>query len=176
MNRIALTILLGITFGLNLSLLDYNNPSASHILDAEVIDDLLIVSGMIGGIEFYDISNPEVLNHLSNHNLPGGGGNGSRPNCVKAFGDYAYFTSNQGVAIVNISNPSNPQNLGYIPGTNNLILENLDIYNNLLACYKTLVTHEFFPKKELKLVRAWIRDLKNLPTKFQSHQSKRLGL
>ena len=28
--------------------------------------DLLIISGMIGGIEFYDISNPEILNHLDN--------------------------------------------------------------------------------------------------------------
>ena len=135
MKNIALIVFASISFGLNLSILDYDNPSATHILDAEIIDDLLIVSGMIGGIEFYDISNPEVLNHLSNHNLSGGGGggNGSKPNCVRAFGDYAYFTSNQGVAIVNISNPSNPQNLGYISGTNNLILENLDIYNNLLA-------------------------------------------
>lgn len=51
-----------------------------------------------------------------------------------------------------------------------------NIYDNLLECYKALVTHGFFPRKELKLVRAWISDLKNLPTKFQSHQSKRLGL
>ena len=56
-----------------------------------------------------------------------------KPNCIKAYGDYAYITSNQGVAIVNISNPSNPQSLGYILGTNNLILENLDVYDNLLA-------------------------------------------
>ena len=138
MKYALLNIFFALSFGLNLSLADYHNPSATHILDAEVIDDLLIVSGMIGGIEFYDISNPEILNHLDNHNLPssgggGGGGGGSKPNCVKANGDYAYVTSTQGVAIIDISNPSNPQNMGYISGTNNKILENLDIYNDLLA-------------------------------------------
>ena len=33
-----------------------------------------MLSGMIGGIEFYDISNPEVLNHLGNLHLSSGGG------------------------------------------------------------------------------------------------------
>ena len=50
--------LISIGFSLNLTLTDYHDPSAHHILDAEVVDDILIVSGMIGGIEFYDISNP----------------------------------------------------------------------------------------------------------------------
>jgi hypothetical protein len=118
--------------GLNLTLHDYHNPSASHILDAEIINDILIVTGMVGGIEFYDISNPEVLNHLTSFNLSSGGG-GSKPNCVRALGDYAYITTKNGVAILDISNPSNPQSLGYISGTSNMILENLDILNNILA-------------------------------------------
>jgi len=121
---------------MNLTLHDYDNPSATHILDTEIIGDLLIVSGMIGGIEFYDISDREELNHLSTLNLSGGGGGGgggAKPNCVKAAGNYAYFTTKNGVAIINISNPSNPQNLGYISGTSNYILENLDIHENLLA-------------------------------------------
>ncbi len=105
-------------FGLNLKLHDYDNPSASHILDAEIIDNILIVTGMVGGIEFYDISNPQILNHLTSFNLSGGGGGGggggAKPNCVKASGNYAYITSKNGVAILNISNPSNPQSLGYI--------------------------------------------------------------
>ena len=136
MNFISLIIFTSVSFALNLSILDYDNPSATHILDAEVIDDLLIVTGMIGGIEFYDISNPELLNHLTSFNLSsggGGGGGGTKPNCIKAYGNYAYITSNQGVAIVNISNPSNPQNLGYVSGTSNKILENLDIHDDLLA-------------------------------------------
>ena len=121
-------------FSMNLTLHDYDNPSATHILDSDIIDDLLIVSGMIGGIEFYDISNREVLNHLSTLNLSGGGGGGgAKPNCVKAAGNYAYFTTNNGVAIVNIENPSNPQSLDFISGTGNYILENLDIHENLLA-------------------------------------------
>ena len=74
MKNIILTLFIGICFGLNLSVLDYHNPSATHILDAEIIDELLIVTGMIGGIEFYDISSPEILNHLTTFNLSSGGG------------------------------------------------------------------------------------------------------
>ena len=65
MRYLLLIIFSSLSFALNLSILDYDNPSATHILDAEVIDDLLIVVGMIGGIEFYDISNPQLLNHLT---------------------------------------------------------------------------------------------------------------
>ena len=61
--------LISIGFSLNLTLTDYHDPSAHHILDAEVVNDILIISGMIGGIEFYDISNPNILNHLTNFNL-----------------------------------------------------------------------------------------------------------
>ena len=111
-------LVLGIVIPKNLTLHDYDNPSASHILDVEIIDDILIVSGMIGGIEFYDISNPEVLNHLDNLQLSGGGGGGGgpKPNCIVASGDYAYVTTNQGLGIINISNPSNPQYLGIVSG------------------------------------------------------------
>ena len=136
---ISVCFLLNFIVPLNLTLHDYDNPSASHILDADIQEDLLIISGMVGGIEFYDISNPEILNHLTSFNLSsgggggGGGGGGAKPNCIKAFGDYAYVTTKNGVAILNISNPSNPQSLGYISGTSNMILENLDIYNNILA-------------------------------------------
>ena len=111
-------------FSLNLTMHDSDNPSASHILDIEVINDLLIVSGMIGGIEFYDISNPQQLNHLDSFNFSGGGGGGGsiKPNCIIAKDDYAYVTTNQGLGIINISNPTSPQFLGIVPGTNNYIL------------------------------------------------------
>jgi len=122
-------------YSLNLTLTDYHDPAANHILDAEVVDDVLIVSAMIQGIEFYDISNPGTLHHLTNFSLSGGGGmgGGNKSNCVRATGNYAYFTSSNGLYVVNISNPSNPQNLGSVSGTNNLILENLDLYENTLA-------------------------------------------
>ena len=122
----------GLLVSKNLTLHDYDNPSASHILDVEIIDDLLIVSGMIGGIEFYDISDPEFLNHLDNLQLSSGGG-GSKPNCIVASGNYAYVTTNHGLGVINISNPNNPQYLGIVSGTNGYILENLDIYENFLA-------------------------------------------
>jgi len=121
----------------NLTLHDYDNPSANHILDTDIPHDnpnLLILVGMLGGIEFYDISSPETLNHLDNLTLSsGGGGGGTKPNCIIAAGDYAYVTTNQGLGVINISNPSNPQYLGIVSGTNGYIFENLDIYGNTLA-------------------------------------------
>ena len=75
-NIIFLTAFFNFTVALNLTLHDYDNPSASHILDAEIINNTLIVTGMVGGIEFYDISNPEVLNHLTSFSLSSGGGGG----------------------------------------------------------------------------------------------------
>ena len=108
-------------FPLNLTLTDYNNPQANHFLDAEIVGDILIASAMVQGIEFYNISNPDQLNHLTNFNLSSGGG-GTKANCVRAQGDYAYFTSSNGLYVVNISNFSNPQSLGVVFGTSNLNL------------------------------------------------------
>ena len=121
-------------YALNLTLHDYDDPSVDHISDAEIIDDVLIVTGLFGGIDFYDISNPEQLNHLRNFTLNnnGGGGN-SKPNCVKAIEGYAYITAKNGVAVVDISNPSSPQYIRYLQNSNGYNLENLDIYGNLLA-------------------------------------------
>ncbi len=131
--RIIITLLISFLIPKNLTLHDFDNPSATHILDVEITNNLLIVSGMLGGIEFYDISDREVLNHLSTLQISGGGGGGSKPNCIITSGNYAYITTNQGLGIINISNPSNPQYLGIVSGTNGFILENLDIYNNVLA-------------------------------------------
>ena len=52
-------------FGLNLTLSDYHNPTANHFLDAKIIDNTLIASGMVQGVEFYNISNPSNLDHLT---------------------------------------------------------------------------------------------------------------
>ena len=49
-------LLSSVIFPLNLSLTDYHDPQANHILDAEVHGNTLIISAMVQGIEFYDIS------------------------------------------------------------------------------------------------------------------------
>ena len=92
--------IVSVLFPLNLTLTDYHDPIANHILDAEVVDDILIVSAMVQGIEFYNISNPTQLNHLTNFTLSGGGG--TKSNCVRAVGSTAYFTSSNGLYVVNI--------------------------------------------------------------------------
>jgi len=84
---------------------------------------------MVQGIEFYDISNGGNLNHIDHFSL----GQQGKANCVEAIDDYAYFTSKNGLYVVDISNPSNPQSLGSVNGTSNFILENLDADNNILA-------------------------------------------
>lgn len=118
--RYIISLLGSVVFSLNLSLTDYHDPQANHILDAEVYGNTLIISAMVQGIEFYDISGSGTLNHQDHFTL----GQGIRANCVEAINNYAYFTSSNGLYVVNISNPSNPQNLGQVNGTNNYILEN----------------------------------------------------
>ena len=71
---LALIIFTTVGFPLNLTLTDYHNPHTNHFLDAEIAGDILIVSAMVQGIEFYDISNPGNLNHLTNFNLSAYGG------------------------------------------------------------------------------------------------------
>jgi hypothetical protein len=84
---------------------------------------------MVQGIEFYDISSGGQLNHIHHFTL----GQNGKANCVEAIDNYAYFTSKNGLYVVDISSPSNPQSLGRVDGTNNLILENLDAENHMLA-------------------------------------------
>ena len=76
MRIIFIYFIVSIAFPLNLTLTDYHNPAANHILDAEVVGNTLIISAMIQGIEFYDISNSGNLNHLTNFTLSNGGGGG----------------------------------------------------------------------------------------------------
>jgi len=116
-------------YSLNLTITDYHDPQANHILDAEIYENTLIISAMVQGIEFYDISGGGQLNHIDHFTL----GQNGKANCVEAIDNYAYFTSKNGLYVVDISSPSNPQNLGRVGGTNNFILENLDADNNMLA-------------------------------------------
>jgi len=134
---ISFIFLFSFGFSLNLALTDYHNPQANHILDAEIVGDVLIVSAMVQGIEFYDISNPGNLNHLTNFNLSGGGGGGggTKANCVRATSNYAYFTTydQKGLFVVSIYNPANPLSLGAVSNSDNFLLENLDLNGNTLA-------------------------------------------
>ena len=58
--RIIITIIItsSLLNGLNLILHDYDDPSVDHISDIDYINNVLIVTGLFGGIDFYDISNP----------------------------------------------------------------------------------------------------------------------
>ena len=116
-------------FSLNLTMTDYHDPQANHILDAEIYQNTLIISAMIQGIEFYNISDGGQLEHIDHFTL----GQNGKANCVEAIDNYAYFTSRNGLYVVDISDQSDPQSLGRVDGTNGFILENLDADNNMLA-------------------------------------------
>ena len=122
-------ILFSWSYSLNLTITDYHDPQAHHILDAEIYENTLIISAMVQGIEFYDISSGGQLNHIDHFTL----GQNGKANCVEAIDNHAYFTSKNGLYVVDISSPSDPQSLGRVEGTNSLILENLDAEGHTLA-------------------------------------------
>ena len=90
---VYIILILNVVFLKNLTLHDYDNPSANHILDTEIPHDnsnLLILVGMLGWIEFYDISIPENLVHLDNLTLSSGGG-GGRCWCGNSLDQYRKY-------------------------------------------------------------------------------------
>ena len=134
---IFLPLFFQILLGKNLNIHNTYDPTSRELLDAEIVGNTLILPGNLQGIEFYDISNPQTPVHLDNLQLQGGGGGGGNTRCyyARGTGNVVYITTHRGVAIINISNPSNPQFNGYISGTqgNQYILENMDIFGNVLA-------------------------------------------
>jgi len=122
--------------GKNLTIHSFYDPTARELLDAEIVGNTLILPGNLQGIEFYNISNPQNPVHLDNLQIQGGGGGGNtRCYYARGTGNVVYITTHRGVAIVNISNPSNPQFSGYISGTqgNQYVLGDMDITENILA-------------------------------------------
>ena len=135
---IFLLFLSQILFGKNLTIHNTYDPTSRELLDAEIVGNTLILPGNLQGIEFYDISDPQTPVHLDNLQIQGGGGGGggnTRCYYARGIGNVVYITTHRGVAIINISNPSNPQHSGYISGTqgNQYILENMDISGDVLT-------------------------------------------
>jgi hypothetical protein len=72
-------------------------------------DDVLIVMDMIGGIRFYNISDPSNPTYMSYYD------DGGIPHEMYKVGDLLYLADHyHGLEIYNISNPSNPIKLGSI--------------------------------------------------------------
>ena len=135
---ILISIFVQFLSGKNLVIHNTYDPTARELLDAEIVGNTLILPGNLQGIEFYDISIPQNPVHLDNLQIQGGGGGGggnTRCFYARGTGNVVYITTHRGVAIVNISNPSNPQFSGYISGTqgNQYVLEDMDILGNILA-------------------------------------------
>jgi len=108
-------------------------------MDVEIIGDIMIIPGNLDGYDFYDISNPTNPTLITNFEVPMG--NRSLPGLwVSAADSVAYFTCRtrqDGSAIVNFSDPSNPEHIGSlsVSGTNinNPSFEGSDIYGEMLV-------------------------------------------
>ena len=139
MKKIVLLFLPFLCFAKNLALENRFNPPARELMDVEIIGDIMIIPGNLDGYDFYDISNPTDPTLITNFEVPMG--NRSLPGLwVSAADSVAYFTCRtrqDGSAIVNFSDPSNPEHIGSlsVSGTNinNPSFEGSDIYGDMLA-------------------------------------------
>ena len=139
MKKILFVLYISLCFSLNLTLIDYHDPQAHHILDAEIYENTLIVSGYIQGIELYDVSNSGQLNHLSHFTLSGGGGGGGGTKVIVFLLPMVMHILHLiMVYMLLIFLIQNPINNGSVSGTNNFILENLKAKDNVLivACHE----------------------------------------
>ena len=114
MKKIVLLFLPIFCFAKNLALENRFNPPARELMDVEIIGDIMIIPGNLDGYDFYDISNPINPTLITNFEVPMG--NRSLPGLwVSAVDSVAYFTCRtrqDGSAIVNFSDPSNPEHIG----------------------------------------------------------------
>ena len=111
-------------YSLSLTLTDYHDPIANHILDAEIVDDVLIVSAMIQGIEFYDISNPSNPSLVSTAQA-------DKAWVITIYNNLAFIADGETIRIFDITNIENPDEVNYSLSTGSAI-KDLAIINDLL--------------------------------------------
>ena len=139
MNKIIYLIIPIVCFSKNLHLENRYNPPARELMDVEIINDLMIIPGNLDGYDFYDISNPLNPTLITNFEVPMG--NRSLPGIwITARDTVAFFTcrtKQEGSAIVNFSDPYNPEHIGSLSiddaDIQNPSFEGSDIYGNYFA-------------------------------------------
>ena len=118
---LTIFIILDFTIAKNLTLHNRYDPQNRELLDVKFSGNTMIITGNLNGTEFYDISDSLNPVHLSNLEIPFGNQNRALPNFIAATSDSILYLSarHRGIAIVNISDPSNPQFIGMVPQPNN---------------------------------------------------------
>ena len=118
---LTIFIILDFTIAKNLTLHNRYDPQNRELLDVKFSGNTMIITGNLNGTEFYDICDSLNPVHLSNLEIPFGNQNRALPNFIAATSDSILYLSarHRGIAIVNISDPSNPQFIGMVPQPNN---------------------------------------------------------
>ncbi len=121
--KLILTIICCFHFVIAKNLILHNryNPQIRELLDIKFSGNTMIITGNLNGTDFYDISDSLNPIHLSNLEIPFGNQNRALPNFIAAVSDSTLYLSSRqrGIAIANISNPSNPQYIGMVTQPNN---------------------------------------------------------
>ena len=127
--QIILTIIITLDFTIakNLTLHNRYNPQNRELLDVKFSGNTMIITGNLNGTEFYDISDLEI---------PFGNQNRALPNFIAAISDSILYLSSRhrGIAIANISDPSNPQYIGMVtePSNSNYSYDGLTVRDTIL--------------------------------------------
>ena len=129
-------IILSSIAGKNLIVHGRYDPQNRELLDVKFSGNTMIITGNLNGTEFYDISDSLNPIHLANLEIPFGNQNRALPNFIAAISDtILYLSSRQrGIAIVNISDPSNPQYIDMVtqPAGSNYSYDGLTVRDSIL--------------------------------------------
>ncbi len=129
-------IILSSIAGKNLIVHGRYDPQNRELLDVKFSGNTMIITGNLNGTEFYDISDSLNPIHLANLEIPFGNQNRALPNFIAAISDtILYLSSRQrGIAIVNISDPSNPQYIDMVtqPAGSNYSYDGLTVHDSTL--------------------------------------------
>ena len=122
--------------GKNLTIHGRYNPQNRELLDVKFSGNTMIITGNLNGTEFYDISDSLNPVHLANLEIPFGNQNRALPNFIAAISDTILYLSSRhrGIAIVNISDPSNPNYIAMVtqPAGSNYSYDGLMAHDSLL--------------------------------------------
>jgi len=129
-------IILSSIAGKNLIVHGRYDPQNRELLDVKFSGNTMIITGNLNGTEFYDISDSLNPIHLANLEIPFGNQNRALPNFIAAISDtILYLSSRQrGIAIVNISDLSNPQYIAMVtqPAGSNCSYDGLTVHDSTL--------------------------------------------
>ncbi len=127
-----LLILIGLIFPKNLTILERIDPSNHELLDVEISGDLMMIPGGLGGVSIFDISDLYNPVQLSAINITGC--EFGRTYNWEIRGNYAYGAGRDcGIAVLDISDPSNPGIVGYIGSDLPSSFENVEVREGILV-------------------------------------------